>query len=407
MKPFFERRPATTASSPENELDHLRQENARLRADLRELQDLNAIAPALFGFLSPQGVVLACNDLALEVIDATRDRIVGQPFCECPWWAPLPVSAARVREAVAAAAAGQPSRFDVQYWAIRDGVGGARWVALAITPFRDADDRVARIAATGVDITDRIEARAALVAAVHTLEQERDLRERFVSMLTHDLRSPLSTGKVSAQLIARKCDDPARVRKLASRISDNMDRADRMIRDLLDTHRIKAGERLPLEITACDLTRLASDTLDDLATLHGDRFALRAPASAPGFWAEGALRRVLENLCSNAIKYGSPSAPVTVAIDARGAQIAVCVHNEGTPIATEDLPLLFQPFRRAESAITGRQTGWGIGLTLVRGIVEAHGGSVTVASAAQSGTTFEVVLPTDARPFHLRESSRP
>ena len=78
-----------------------------------------------------------------------------------------------------------------------------------------------------------------------------------------------------------------------------------MIRDLLDVSRLKAGERLSLEFERCDLTKLTAETLVELSAIHGDRFVLRGEERLEGMWSCDALRRILENLCNNAVKYGS------------------------------------------------------------------------------------------------------
>lgn len=136
-----------------------------------------------------------------------------------------------------------------------------------------------------IDVTDRVRDRLALEKnrqrlekAVADLEEERDLRERFVSMLTHDLRSPLQEAKMSAHLIQRKVSDSDVAQLFAGRIIENITRADDMIRNLLDASRVKAGEQLAIDIERCDLNEVAADTLAHLTTLHGDRFVLTAGA---------------------------------------------------------------------------------------------------------------------------------
>jgi signal transduction histidine kinase len=226
------------------------------------------------------------------------------------------------------------------------------------------------------------------------LEEERDLRERFVATLTHDLRTPLTAAKLNAQMVARKVHDPTALYKLAARIIENLDRADQMIRDLLDANRIRAGEGLPLELSECELTALARETLEELSLEHGDRFALDAREPIQGYWSCSGLRRILENLCNNAIKYGARDRPVTVSLTRNGPdEVSVAVHNWGRPIPPEQQQLLFQQYRRIDSA----QKGWGLGLTLVEGLARAHRGSVKVESTQEAGTTFTVTLARDAR----------
>jgi signal transduction histidine kinase len=124
---------------------------------------------------------------------------------------------------------------------------------------------------------------------------------------------------------------------------------------------------------------------------------LRAPSTIEGFWSSSAIRRILENLCGNSVKYGAPHRPVTVSLEEEGGKVKLQVHNEGMPIPTTELPHLFEPFRRSSAARASGKRGWGLGLTLVKGLVEAQGGSVSVSSSEAQGTLFTVVLPRDAR----------
>jgi PAS domain S-box-containing protein len=231
------------------------------------------------------------------------------------------------------------------------------------------------------------------------LRQERELREQFVSTLTHDLRTPLTAAKMSAELLKRKSGDVEKVKTLVNRVISDIDRADSMIRDLLDTNQIQAGQRLALKITPCNMLDITRDTLVDMKTVHGDRFLLKSHKVVEGFWDANQVRRIIENLCGNAVKYGSPNEPITVSITELESEVQVSVHNLGNPIPTEEQETLFRAFHRTSTATKSGQKGWGLGLTLVRGTAEAHGGTVSVKSSAEAGTTFTLVIPKDSRPF--------
>ncbi|EPX56087.1 hypothetical protein D187_007429 [Cystobacter fuscus DSM 2262] len=230
------------------------------------------------------------------------------------------------------------------------------------------------------------------------LRVERELRERFVSALSHDLRTPLTAAKMSAQLIPRQPNLPDKVYSLAARVRHNIDRADQMITDLLDANRIQAGQGLPIELAPCDLWQVVSDTLEELSTIHGERFLLRGEERLLGDWDARALRRLVENLCGNAIKYGDPMEQVTVSLKQDGDLAELAVHNWGNPIPADEREQLFHYLTRAKSAESSGKKGWGIGLTLVRGVAEAHDGSVHVESTQETGTTFRVRLPRRAKP---------
>ena len=152
------------------------------------------------------------------------------------------------------------------------------------------------------------------------------------------------------------------------------------------------GAKLPIEPAECDLVALTRAALAELATIHGDRFALRAPAALPGKWDRRALRRVLENLVGNAVKYGADQTVEVTLTDANG-WVELSVTNQGDPLSPEELDRLFDPYQRGARAQVSGQGGWGIGLTLVKGVAEAHGGSVSVASSAERGTTFKLKIP--------------
>ncbi|QKT03351.1 PAS domain-containing protein [Ectothiorhodospiraceae bacterium 2226] len=237
---------------------------------------------------------------------------------------------------------------------------------------------------------------SSLRESIELLKRERELREMFVSTLSHDLRTPLMAARMSAELLARRAPTHSTVPMLQGRIIENIDRLDGMLQTLLDANLVRAGERLPLQVQPCALRRIVREVIDDLTTVHGDRYRLETTDELEGFWDPHLLRRIIENLLNNAVKYGDPVAPVVVTAEGGYEEVRLHVHNEGEPIDPEIQAVLFEPFRR-EPARSHEKRGWGIGLTLVRGATESHGGYVTVDSAPGRGTTFTVTLPRDAR----------
>lgn len=241
---------------------------------------------------------------------------------------------------------------------------------------------------------------------VDELLRARDVHESFVMLLAHDLRGPLAAARVASQVLIRGgLSDDVRS-DLARRIERHLDRIDRMIADLLDAGRLRAGERLTLHLEACDLGFLALEVADELLPLHGERFIVRAQEGVRGVWSREMLRRALWNLAVNAVKYGAPDGPVTIRVQQIGRTARVSVHNEGTPIPRDEQRQLFAPFARAGSARVSAN-GWGLGLALVTGCATAHGGRTTVASADGIGTTFTIDLPLDARPFQAVPIAQP
>ena len=251
-----------------------------------------------------------------------------------------------------------------------------------------------RLEALGEKLTLHLEnARlyADLREQIAELDRERGLREHFLSVLAHDLRGPLSTAKMGAQLLARNPEVLDRQREIASRIERALDGMDRMIRDLLDVNRFRAGQRLSLHLRDCDLGRIAEQVVGELRlSQNEDRIVLHVDGELRGVWSADELRRALWNLVSNALKHGAPDQPVVVRAERTREGARLSVHNSGNPIPVEHRARIFEECQRL---------GGGLGLTLVRACAEAHGGKVTLSSSAQEGTTFAIELPGDARPF--------
>jgi signal transduction histidine kinase len=233
---------------------------------------------------------------------------------------------------------------------------------------------------------------------VEELGIERDLRERFVSILAHDLRGPLSAAKMSAELMIRRTEQSDGRRDLAVRIERNLDRMDRMIRDLLDVSRVRGGQRLPLRLENCDLGAVAREVIEELSATHGNRFEL-APGDGVvrGIWSHEDLHRALWNLGTNAVKYGESERPITTRVERTPSGGRASVHNFGNPIPPDKRARLFDLYSRLRE---GSGTGWGLGLALVRACAEAHGGEAAIGeSSEEGGTTFTIDLPSDSRPF--------
>jgi chemotaxis methyl-accepting protein methylase/signal transduction histidine kinase len=257
------------------------------------------------------------------------------------------------------------------------------------------------------DITERASQRNELRLARDTMEEERNvsrtdaaelrlersMREKFVLALSHDLRNPLTGAKLSAQLLLRRAGNDENTVRTVQRIVDNMNRADRMIVDLLDANRIRAGQGIDLNRVPVEFVSLVRSELGNLAVRYGDRLRWELPETpVHGQWDPDAIRRILENLVGNAFKYGLEPEPVDVVIRAYNAHAELSVHNEGAPISAEDQKSLFDQFRRAVKP--GSKEGWGLGLTLVKGLAEAQEGWVSVESSAERGTTFTVSFAT-------------
>jgi signal transduction histidine kinase len=244
--------------------------------------------------------------------------------------------------------------------------------------------------ATAVDLPDGRK----YVAVSRDVSERRALermQQEFISMVTHELKIPLTTIRGFAQLMLRR-------RELSQpgmmTILSQADRLERLINDLLDSARLEAG-RLEITPSRVDLVLLARESAEAASQLgSGHLIRVVAPESPlVGHWDEGRLAQVFENLLSNAIKYSPQGGEVLVTIDLAGDQAIVTVRDEGIGIPADQLPVLFGRFTRLQAAGSAGTPGLGLGLYIARSLVEAHGGRIWVESAVDAGSLFGFSLP--------------
>lgn len=239
-------------------------------------------------------------------------------------------------------------------------------------------------------IIDSIE-QAVNDAASQFSQTLRDIQEMFMVTLTHDLRGPVNIVKMGTQLILRRFARGDTYLDVTARMSSAIDRMDAMIQNLLDASRLRAGQSLKLEFEECDLDQLLREVAEDLIFSYGERFVVVSEADVKGKCSHKQIRRVIENLANNAVKYGAPDTPITLTLQQTDTTIILTVHNEGDPIPAEAQSILFQQFRRTASAED--KSGWGLGLFLAKNIVKAHQGTIEIFSQKNEGTSFIITLP--------------
>ncbi|MBC7397503.1 MAG: HAMP domain-containing histidine kinase [Bdellovibrionales bacterium] len=214
--------------------------------------------------------------------------------------------------------------------------------------------------------------------------------ERVLALVFHDIRTPLASSRLAAELILRKSE---RHEIFAQKIISGLSRADAMIQSLLDVTRMRAGEVIPLKFERCDLSLKLVETIEDLNSIYENRFQIASMPSLMGIWCPEGLQRALENLATNAVKYGSANTPVLIKIEKADQWVQISVHNEGPEISPFEQTKLFESFHRSDSAKRGVAQGWGLGLSLVKGIATAHSGEIKVVSGVGLGTTFILEIP--------------
>jgi PAS domain S-box-containing protein len=276
--------------------------------------------------------------------------------------------------------------------------GSAAWCVLTVSLGRSA---------RGPFIIGMVEDLTPLRRA-EELERTAVFRERFLGMLGHDLRSPLNAISLSAHRLL-KLGLGGDAESSARRIGTTTARMGRMVGDLLDLARSRMGGGMPVVRTRVDLGEAARAAVEEASSAHPGR-ALRCTVPGP-VWGEldaDRIAQVLQNLLSNALEYGPEDEPVGLTLREEAGWAELAVHNGGTPIPPERQADIFEPFRRAApdapaegpGALRRASGNLGLGLFIVAQVVQAHGGSVRVRSAAGEGTTFTVRLPLAPQPEH-------
>jgi signal transduction histidine kinase len=263
------------------------------------------------------------------------------------------------------------------------------------TPF----DEVRRQNQELVRVLDDLKSHQAQLARVNVaLETRVDFERHLVGIVSHDLRSPLSAILMSAGLLVRRANLDEPQLRAVNRIILAGDRAERMIRDLLDFTQARIGGGIPVQRAPMNMHALAQHIVDELRTTHLERvIELEESGDGGGEWDSDRVAQVLTNLVRNAIQHSPRETPVHVESCGLGDSLVLKVHNHGTPISPETSAVLFEPMRRGRERQEGPH-GVGLGLFIVKQIVGAHQGAVDFHSSQAGGTTFTVSLPRHGRP---------
>ena len=248
-----------------------------------------------------------------------------------------------------------------------------RALDVVAVPLRRADASLRGAVATFRDVTDRVRHEQEAEQAAH-------FRERFIGILGHDLRTPLTAILASARLVLRLRDLPDPALAAAARISSSAERMSRMIADLLDFTQARLGGGLSLQRRPCDLRDCVRACVDEVVAANPGRVIdVDIAGDTAGAFDTDRVAQLLSNLLTNALAYGPPDDAIRVRARGEAEAVAIEVENGGEAIPERERAALFDPFRRGSLA-AGHGRGLGLGLFIVQQIARAHGGDVSVSS---------------------------
>lgn len=371
--------------------DHDAQMPAGLEEDLAELYDA---APC--GYLStlPDGTIIKVNQTFLtwiaydrtDVVGRTRFQdlltIAGKIFHETHY-APL----LRMQ--------GQVSEIALD---VVDRAGRVVPVLVSTTQKRSAEGTPLLNRTTIFNASDRRAYERELQRARADAEAALAVRDYFLSVASHELKTPLTSILGNIQLLQRRVNREnslqGRDQRTLQIIADQTSRLNKMVHALLDISRIETGQ-LAIERGTVDICALLYRLVDEVQTTVGERqMEIRTPL--PSIIVPGddlRLEQVFQNLIQNAVRYSAPPTPILITIQSEETRVAIAVADQGIGIPATALPHVFGQFYRAANAHSRSAAGMGIGLYIVQQIIQLHGGEIVVDSTPDVGSVFTVRLP--------------
>lgn len=326
---------------------------------------------------------LSFSGNASEIFGADLERVAR------PWELLHPEDQSVMKNACEEAIA-ERGKFQVVVRIIHPQNSGIFWSDVRGKIIVDEAGQALAIRGIALDVTERKRAEEKL--------QEADRRkDEFLAMLAHELRNPLAPIRAAAQLLKIDTVDEQRLRQASEIIGRQVEHITSLVDDLLDVARVTRGQ-VSLEKHPVDIRSLISDAVEQAGTAiesRGHRLVL--PQATESFQVLGDRKRLVQvivNLLDNAAKYTPEGGNIVVHLDAHREQLMLVVQDDGIGIEQELLPRVFELFAQARRSADRSQGGLGIGLSLVKSLVESHGGSVTADSKGTgTGTKFTVLLP--------------
>jgi PAS domain S-box-containing protein len=372
--------------------EELRTARAENEAALARYTELFDFAPIGYATLSSDGIVRDLNHAGARVLGRSKARVIGSQLAA--FVAAPDLHLFRVLLQRAADSDALPS------CELELSIGG-RAVQVRLTATAVArEDRTILVAFE--DVSERVAREAQLARTEQALREANQRKDEFLAMLSHELRNPL--GPISGSLFILDHTDPESQQALNARaiIERQVVHLTRLIEDLLDVTRITRG-KIELQREDVELAELVRRTLDDhRAGFESRGLRLEGRLDEGPFWLRAdpaRLVQVVSNLLGNAEKFTPRGGTVTVSLEVRGPEVVLRVRDTGVGIAPELIGGLFEPFAQGPQTMDRSRGGLGLGLAMVKGLIELHGGSVQLSSEGVGrGAEVTVSLPLAAAP---------
>jgi len=369
-------------------------ERARLYTSLRESKEqyqnvIDSVREVIFQ-TDARGCWSFLNPAWIEITGFSITESLGQPTLDIVHPDDRPLTAGQYRLLVK----GETpfSRYETR---ILTKDGGTRWVEVHARPTAYVQGQMLGLSGTLTDITER---KRSEQQAAELLAQSRtvDALRRFLNNVSHDLRTPLSVMNTSLYLLRRKFADPDTAVRHLNVLEEQVSHLTRIVEDLVEMSRLE-DRVVEFEFIPVHLGNLVRDVMISYETIaQNKRLTIRRECDPglPRIRADQVwLGRLVHNLLTNAVQYTPNGGTIHLRTSSNGDGVLLEVQDTGIGISPEDLPFIFDRFYRADAARPSTKGGAGLGLAIVRKVVDAHGGRVEVESVVGEGSTFRVWFP--------------
>jgi len=372
----------------------LERSEAALRESEWQLRTLVNAVPLLAWMAETDGHIFWYNQRWYDYTGTTPEEMQGWGWQSVHDPEILPRVLERWRASITS---GEP--FEMEF-PLKSSNGEFRSFLTRVMPLRDEQGRVVRWFGTNTDVEE-------LRRALKQAEDANRMKDEFLATLSHELRTPLTSILGWARMLSNGQVDEAHTARALETIERNAKAQSQLIEDILDVSRVITG-KLRLEVQSVDVTAVIESSIDAVlpaAEAKGIRLQRVLDSGASIVSGDPSrLQQIIWNLLSNAIKFTPKNGRVQIKLERINSHVEITVTDDGQGISPDVLPFIFERFRQADSTTTRSHGGLGLGLAIVRHLVEMHGGTVEVESLGEGhGSTFTVKLPLIVvRSFNVR-----
>lgn len=342
--------------------------------------------------LNPQGIIIEINQTALYFAGLKLEEIIGRPLWEIPIWGSLKSIQEQLKEDVEKCVHGNFVRRELDLF---DTLGEKVTVDFSMKPVKNEYRQVVLIIAEAHDITERKRAELEILKSLQRERELSELRAQFVTMVSHEFRTPLTTIQLSSGLLQNYSSKWTEEKKNNhfQKIKTAIKRMTELLEDILVVGKMESQtlECQPVEI---NLEQFCHEIIENLTLNDSNQHTINLFSNKSNFVLPAdpkLLRQMINNLLSNAIKYSPGGTSINLEINCKNDEVILQVQDKGIGIPQADKERIFDTFQRAGNV--GNISGTGLGLAIIKRAVELHKGKIYMQSQEGVGTTFTVTLP--------------